>query len=233
MTQYLIDVCNLLQAWSYTDQEQELKDKAPAFLKSLQAAAVNERSLAHTKTKQYATIVPGMMSAAGTLLQCRNNQMVAHATVTGLQLKSGGATKQTHRRLQSRSMSVSYTSVISKQTMLGVGFDKPVLEWKQRMEEDADRISELENQILPLKAKIENQEHDFREFLEHKKLLQQLDSATRNRDPGYQLVGDNIDFSTNPRQFTTESGRKSLHYFNFLAVKNRVSSMYSRLWLPY
>ena len=46
------------------------------------------------------------------------------------------------------------------------------------------------------------------------------------RHPGFQLVGDNIDFITKPRHQTSEHGKKNLHYFNFLAVKNKVNVLY-------
>ncbi len=163
------------------------------------------------------------MSAAGTLLQCRNDQMVAHGTITGLQLKSGGASKQTHKRLHSRSMSVSYTTVINKQEMLAIGFDAPVLEWKKEMEDHADKLSELKSAKAPLEEMIQKDEHNFTDFLQLKDINERITKLNIEAHPGFQLVGDNIDFTTNPRQFTSESGRKSLHYFNFFAVKNRVS----------
>ena len=218
------------QTWSYGAQEDELRKRAPYFLRSLKAAAINPRSIEGTnKYKDYAAIVPGIMSAAGTLLQCRNKHMAAHATITGLQLKSGGATKQTHNRLHARSMSVSYTTVLEKQVMLGVGFDKEVRRWKEEMEADTSKIRNLKEQISSLEDIVNKEEHDFRQFLELKNLKAQLETATLEQHPGFQLVGDNIDFSVNPRQFTTEKGRTSLHYFNFLAIKNRVSNR--KLWL--
>ena len=211
------------QTWSYTEQEKELQEKAPTFLKSLQAAAVSEQAMARNTTKQYASIVPGIMSAAGTLLKCRSDRMNAHATLTGLQLKSGGATKMTHTRLHRRSMSISYNTVIKKQVLLGVGFDKEVLEWKSQMEKDVEKIRDIRDRIQPLQDRIDQNEHEFSDYLEHKQLLKELKEALINRHPGYQTIGDNIDFSVDPRQFTMDQGRLSLHYFNFLAVKNRVS----------
>ena len=68
------------------------------------------------------------MSAAGTLLQCRNKDMTAKASIIGLQLKSGGATKQTHHRLHARSLFASYTATITRQEMLGV--DGDIKKWK-------------------------------------------------------------------------------------------------------
>lgn len=173
--------------------------------------------------KDYASVVPGIMTAAGTLLRCRNQHMNAHATLTGLQLKRGGATKMTHQRLHDRALTVSYTTTLEKQKMLGVGFDGKVKEWKKIMEEEADEINELMQQIAPLQEKVDSANHNFADLLQLRRLKDLLKDRIQQQFPGYQLVGDNIDFCIDPRQFTRDSGRKSLHYFNFLAVKHRVS----------
>ncbi|XP_072027736.1 LOW QUALITY PROTEIN: uncharacterized protein [Amphiura filiformis] len=198
-----------LKNWSFKDQENELQAKAPTFLRGLQAAAVNIPSLTinregRKRRKDYAsTILPGIMSAAGTLLQCRNKDMIAHATITGLQLKSGGATKLTHMRLQARSLDVK--------------------DWKASVENDTLNLRKMNREIGELEAKINQGVHEFPDFLQRNKLLKEKQTLLSNMHPGYQLVGDNIDFTLNPRHQTTEHGKKNIHYFNFLAVKNKVS----------
>lgn len=44
-----------------------------------------------------------------------------------------------------------------------------------------------------------------------------------DQHPGYKLVGDNVDILIKPRHSTISDGNKDLHYYNCMAVKNRVS----------
>ena len=121
------------------------------------------------KRKDYASILPGIMSAAGTLLLCRNKDMTAHATITGLQLKSGGATKFTHKRFHARSLSVSYTTTLQKQESLGIGFDEDVRRWKKEMEEDFERRKECQVHVEMLEHKIAEGSHEFSDVLQWEK----------------------------------------------------------------
>ena len=162
------------------------------------------------------------MSAAGTLLLCRNKDMTAHATITGLQLKSGGATKFTHKRFHARSLSVSYTTTLQKQESLGIGFDEDVRRWKKEMEEDFERRKECQVHVEMLEHKIAEGSHEFSDVLQWRKLKEESRNLEESRHPGFMLVGDNIDFVTKPRHQTSERGKKDLHYFNFFAVKNKV-----------
>ena len=163
------------------------------------------------------------MTAAGTLLQTRNQFMVAHATMTGLLLDVGNASQLCQSRLQARSLSVAPKTIKAKQIQLGIDFDSEVLRWKKQVEEDVIKIHELEEQCRPLRQLIYDQQHTFQDRLKLNTFEKELAQAYLDRHPGYKLVGDNIDFSINPRYFTISEGRKSIHYFNFLAIENRVS----------
>ena len=186
--------------------------------------ALSSQREGRKKRKEYAMILPGIMSAAGTLLQCRNKDMIAQATITGLQLKSGGATKQTHRRLHARSLSASYLTTIKRQEMLGVGFDQDVKKWKEEVERDAGNLKRCKEELDHLEHKIGEAQHDFQDTLRWRKVHEEYTRLLSTRHPGFQLVGDNIDFVTKPRHQTSERGKKGLHYFNFLAVKNKVNT---------
>ena len=126
-------------------------------------------------------------------------------------------------RLQARSMSVAPKTVKAKQIQLGIDFDAEVLKWKNQVEEDVIKIHELEEHCRPLRQLIYDQQHTFQDRVKLNPFEKELAKAYVDRHPGYKLVGDYIDFSINPRYFTISEGRKSIHYFNFLAIENRVS----------
>ncbi len=54
-----------MKTWSSLDQMEELRSVAPAFLSTLQVAAVDKTALDKAKFKSYVTILPGIMAAAG------------------------------------------------------------------------------------------------------------------------------------------------------------------------
>ena len=211
-----------LQAWSYTNQEEELNARAPTFLASLKAAGVNEEALARSKVKSYQTIRPGIMTAAGGLLQCRNSQMTAHATMTGLQLEAGKCTKKTHERLKARSVALASATTKRKQTSLGLDFDKEVKDWKTQIEKEESELRELKIKCQPIRTKIEEGNYTFQDRVNLRKLEETIAEAQACHHPGFKLVGDNIDWNINPRHWTRTAGRRGLHYFNLMAVKNRV-----------
>ena len=226
-----IFICLSFQSWSYKEQESELEKKGRTFLRCLKAAAVNVPALSsqregRNKEKEYETIRPGITSSANNLLYCRNKDMNAHATITGLQLKSGGATKQTHRRLHARSLSVSYSTTIKRQEMLGVGFDEDVRQWKAEVEKDVGKLKSYKEELDHLEHKIAEGHHNFHDTIRWRKVSDDYSKLQLLRHPGFQLVGDNIDFVTKPRHQTSEHGKKDLHYFNFLAVKNKVNFIF-------
>jgi len=117
------DMCALI-GWSYSAQEKELKEKAPILLSILKAAAINKKS-----KKSYADILPGIMTAAGTLLYMRSNRINAHAMLAGLILKRGNADSMSFARLHAKGVCTAYNTVIRKQEQMGKDHDKPVLDW--------------------------------------------------------------------------------------------------------
>lgn len=135
------------------------------------------------------------MSAAAILFYSRNMFMNAHQTMTGMILKRGAAAKSVFARLYARSLCVSYKTILRKQVEFGNGHDKPVLDWKCQIE------AETKRRTLPTTQPVEQ----------------------TDQHPGYKLVGDNVDIFIKPRHSTISDGNKDLHYYNCMAVKNRVS----------
>lgn len=121
--------------------------------------------------------------------------MNAHQTMTGMILKRGAAGKAVFKRLHARLLCVSYGTILRKQVEYGTDHDKPVKDWKLQIENEAKET--------------------------HLQTEQQ--SKQVEQHPGYKLVGDNVDLLIKPRQSTISDGNKDLHYYNVMAVKNRIS----------
>ncbi|XP_011679955.2 uncharacterized protein LOC105445739 [Strongylocentrotus purpuratus] len=194
-----------LQQWSYQAQEEELQEKAPTLLTCIKAAAVSPGIEAGNRAnprKTYRSIQPGILGAAGVLLNARNERMNSHQVMNALSVRRGGCGFKTISRLKARGFSVSYKTILRKQVEFGKDYNAKVLEWKETIEKDVQK----ENDLL--------KDPDGKSaLLKH--------NAERHR--GFMLNGDNVDFRISPRQMTIAQGTTDLHYFQFLAVKNRVA----------
>ena len=146
------------------------------------------------------------MAAAGTLLYLRNEHMNAQQTMTALSLKRGGTSVKTIDRLKARGLSVAYATLLNKQEEFGKDFDKDVLEWKKKLEEEykeEERLDALAKENDPVAS-------------------EGLARLNKRRHPGYLLNGDNVDLRIKPRQMTMDSGTKDLHYYQLIAIENRI-----------
>lgn len=190
---------------------------------------MNEKALKRDKHKSKRTILPGILAAAGTLLYCRNQRMNSHQTLTGLQLKNGGVTKQAIKRLNDRFLCISYKSILRQQTSIGKDFDAPVKMWSKQMEEDKQVEEDMKSRIQQMKTL--KAEEDMNE--EEMKLVQEAETSLgkhrMDMHPGFKIVLDNVDLRISPRQMSRKQGHKDLHYCNVMAVKNRVSQYHREL----
>lgn len=130
------------------------------------------------------------MSAAGVLLNCRNQKLSAIQIMSALQIKRSGAGSKAFARLNHRFLSVSYKTCLNWQNQLGANFDSQVLDWKNQVESECK---------------------------------EEATSGTPRNHPGYRLVGDNVDIMIKPRQTSIAHASTDLHFFNLMAVKNRIS----------
>lgn len=171
--------------------------------KCLRAVCVNKRSVSRqVKKVQRAGI--GVVTAASVLLNCRNKFMCAHQTLTALTLKRSACGKRAFKRLNARFLSISYFAIIRKQIKFGQNHDQKVKEWAQTVKDDVKTLKDLDRKT------------GDRDRTEYEKVM-------HNRHPGYRLVGDNVDLLIKPRQTTIGSGNQDIHYYNMMAVKNRIS----------
>lgn len=175
--------------------------------------AFNEDALKRAKNKSKESVLPGLLSGASMLLNCRNIWMNSHQTLTGLQLKRGGVTKQAVGRLHARGLCTSYSSILSCQVELGIGFDGPVIEWSNQMSVDKKTEAEMKSKAQNLTAE------------ETSDMAEREDKLRQHREtqhPGFKIITDNVDLRISPRQMTMQRGNKDLHYCNAMAVKNKV-----------
>ncbi|XP_072021080.1 uncharacterized protein [Amphiura filiformis] len=104
--------------------------------------------------------------------------------------------------------------------MYGKNHDKTVKDWAAQIHLEDVKERELKAEI----KEMEETEFHSPEHLES--LKEDLKQHNATRHSGFCITGDNIDLTITPRQVTRQNQKKSLHYFNHMAVKNRVSSMH-------
>lgn len=182
--------------------------------------AFNQEALKRAKHKSKETELPALLSAASILLRCHTLEMNSHQTLTGLQLKRGGVTKQAITRLHARGLCISYKSILNRQIELGKDFDDPVKLWSTRMSEDKKIEEEKMSTIQSLKTE---QAADKEGTLQREE--ESLQQHRQQQHPGFKIITDNVDLRISPRQMTIQHGNKDLHYCNTMAVKNKVGQI--------
>jgi len=97
----------------------------------------------------------------------------------------------------------SYTTALNKHKNLAIDHNKTVIEWKAEVEDYATKI---------LSEKSDTISSEIRQQLKKKKTVE------------YQIVGDNLDFEQTVRHQNRDNKNKSVHWFHYMAVKERVHS---------
>ena len=192
---------NNLKEFDYKLQHQELHHHAPHLTSVLHAVAEGKR-LHRNIHKTPETIIPGMMTAASILLNCRSNQVNSHQGLTSLILKSGGSKKSTFKSLHSCNICSSYDTALKLQIDFGTNFDAKVKEW-------SEEVAEVHNQELQL--------------IESGSTAAVNEFQKQRKDSGYQLVMDNVDMVISARHTSKAKHGSDLHMVQMMAVKNRVS----------
>ena len=123
-----------LNKFNFTQQDLELQLKAPLLASTLHAVAENTNIKRNVK-KTKKTLIPGVTTAAGILLNCRSQTMNAHQVLTSLVLKKSGAKLSAFQHLQNRNISTNYKTVMRRQLDFGVDFDKDVKQWAKETSE--------------------------------------------------------------------------------------------------
>ncbi|XP_072037402.1 uncharacterized protein [Amphiura filiformis] len=222
-----------LNRFNYSNQKSEMERNCPVLLTILEAAAMNKTQLKKNKAKTEESLVPGIMTAASILFNCRSQEMNAHQTLTGLQLKRAGADKKCFERMNVKKLSVVHSVVKKIQFEYGRNHDQAVHEWKKQMKEDKQRemcitswLQDLEEQTASAVGNFQRQIASKALSVRAPALKQQLDDHNSTRHPGFRLVGDNVDLKVKPRYMSTDKQNVDHHHFQHIAVKNRISGMH-------
>jgi len=118
-------------------------------------------------------------------------------------LIAAGAKKKSFKWFNKVGFTNSYTNALNKNKQLAVDHDKIVIEWKQAIENAAKSICDLFPDSTP---------EEFKKELKERILAE------------YQLIGDNIDFEQIVRHQSKLNQNKSIHWFHYMAVKERFHS---------
>ncbi len=114
----------------------ELKQKAPTLYSVLETTVNVDEAKKSGSNKKAASKERGMLAGTDVLLQTRSKFCNTHGTMSGLQLKCGGANNKTFDRLNNRNLSVSYQTTLRKQRELGKQHDDELRGWAQHVEKE-------------------------------------------------------------------------------------------------
>lgn len=204
------------------DEFQQIAPISAAFLESM---ASNHRNLARNLHKKENSIIPGIVTAAATLLKCRNNRINKIQSMNSIILRRGGANKMAFKRMNARFITTSYKKVLELQSDLGEKHDEKVYEWGKSYAQQLACASEAttatervdlfaqQNSMIVDDANNENEAPLVRE---------QLSLIRKENITGFSLVGDNVDIRNKARHYSRTHGDKDHHMFHLMAVKHRV-----------
>ena len=88
--------------------------------------------------------MPGVVNAAGTLLNIRSQKLQANALINSLVLKDGCTNKMCFNRLKSLHLCLSYSAIQEKLCHIGKDFKKPVQKWSENLQND---MGYMKNQL--------------------------------------------------------------------------------------
>ena len=91
-------------------------------------------------------------------------------------------------------------------------FDTNLVSWKKAVEEDVATEKRLQQQISAVTTEVEKGT-----------LTSELNSHRDGIHPGYQFVGDNVDFIVKVRHMFTKHQNKDHHLFKCVSYKNRLA----------
>ena len=193
-----------LSKFNFQTQLQEMEKYAPTLLHILQTSATSTH-IFRNKLKTTESLTPAIMTAASILFNCRSQEMNAQQVMTGLTVLEGGCSKLVFQRLNARSLSSAYETVIKKQSMLGERFDGKVKEWARRVQRANER--NLDSSTCSTEG-----------------LEGTSTSADETSCNMFQLVMDNVDMTVRTRHTSRERHGFDYHMVNVMAVKDRVTS---------
>ena len=130
-TTFRIDCIKNLKDVRFSNQQKELKVRAPVFSELLTAAGCNKRNLKRNKMKTVESTMPSLLTAAGILLMTRNERMNTQAILNVIILRRAGAERLAFKSLSTRNIVVSYNTMLMKQLELAQETSNKLSEWTE------------------------------------------------------------------------------------------------------
>ena len=194
-----------LKSFTWKQFEAELLQRAP-ILSSVLMCAQNQRQ---QRTKQ---LMPGTLHVASSMLSlfCQDLNLVKK--IVSIAIKRGGAKKRLFKTLSQLNLCVSYRTTARLFQSFGRDFDTNLVSWKKAVEEDVATEKRLQDQISSVTTEVEKGT-----------LTAELNSHRDGMHPGYQFVGDNVDFIVKVRHMSSKHQNKDHHLFQCVSYKNRLA----------
>ncbi|XP_063404255.1 uncharacterized protein LOC134687728 [Mytilus trossulus] len=204
----------------------EWRQKAPTFLKSLEAAVANP---AHqfNKYKKGEALIPGIVTAGCKLLTLYSKDLNAFQHFNSYILWKGGCKKSAFSRLNATYDCLSYQSTLSLADKLGNDWDKDLVAMQELVTTETSHELVLLQNIQMIKESIDlvNGDADtmVQRILELSNAENDLHQYRDLMHPGFYFVGDNVDMRTKVRNMTIYNQHKDHHMYQICAYENRIS----------
>ena len=208
-----------LQNFSWDIVYSEFQKMCPHFCQFLEAAMHNPSAVGN-KVKTHLQIRNAMCSAGCKLLSIFNDDMSALRHINSILLKKGGLKKSGFIRMCASYDTMSYMTANRIQESFGKDHDSDILSWKNQIAIE----TENEGNVLQKLNSLHGQAQDAETKQTIISLTAELEDLRKSMHPGYDLVGDNVDMKTDPRQMTSKHQRKNYHLFNIMAYQNRIGA---------
>jgi hypothetical protein len=161
--------------------------------------------------------LPGIISAACTLISVYNREMSALAYINSIILLKGGAKKSALSRLNATKICMSYQATLDKASEIPDNTDIKLKDWQTLVFDDRAREKNVMDEISNLQEL-----EDTGAILTIADLNTQLQCLRLGMHPGYYIVGDNVDMRTHARYHRLSNHDQDAHMFQMAAYKNRV-----------
>ena len=214
-----------LETLDFQNLFDEFQQTAPMSAAFLESMASNHRNLTRNLHKKQSSIIPGIVTAAATLLKCRNNKINKIQSINSIILRRGGANKMAFKRMNARFITTSYKKALELQSDLGERHDEKVYEWGKSYAEQLASASEPSTvaEGVDLFAQqdsmiVDDDSNKGQAHLDR----EQLSLIRKEKVTGFSLVGDNVDIRNKARHYSRTHGDKDHHMFHLMAVKHRV-----------
>jgi hypothetical protein len=199
--------------FSWENVHKELKERAPMFMRFIEASVQNP-SQAKNAIKKDDELTPPMCDAASQLISIFSEGMCVTRRIKSVILKKNGLKKIGFQRLARIYVCMGYKSTNKMFETFAKDFDMKLLSWKEQVEKDVKGEREILSKLSELDP---NNEEEVR--LEGDKLAKHRESM----HPSYSFAGDNVDIMIKPRQMMKSKQNKDFHMFQNVAYENRIS----------